>query len=72
MMAVTAFAKLLSTYNFAHEHDVLTSYEEDAACDVTVSVADEHSLYCVLQDEVGYWTCTRCMKGLSEMVAKVA
>ena len=42
-----------ATYDLAHENDVLTSYEEDAACNVSVAVANEYALYCVLQHEVG-------------------
>lgn len=42
------------TYNFAHEDNVFASYEENAACNVSVSVANEDSLYCVLQYKVGF------------------
>lgn len=46
----------VETYNLAHEHDVLASHEEDATCDVTVSVANKDALDGVLQYEVGCGT----------------
>lgn len=42
-----------STYDFTHEDHILSSNEEHPSCDISVSVADEYSLYCILQDEVG-------------------
>lgn len=50
----TSQARLLYTYDFAHQHHILSSDQKKALRDICISVVDKDSLDGLVQDQVGY------------------